>query len=325
MPAPGVAAHVIAAMVRELAALGFDAAREVPALAAPPRADGTVAGEAANALLDVAAAHLGDEHVGLAVASRLPAGALGELDYALCTSPTLRQAWSLEVRFYRLVSRRRRLVLLEEGARCALALEILPGVAVTRHWLEFSLAIHAQRIRHMLGERARFLGVELEEAPPQPEVLARWFEAPVVGGAARTALLMPTALLDLPTRTGLPHLTAALEERLYALAPELDPLVAEVRAAIVGVLASGAITVEEIAHQLDRSARTLQRELAERGTSVRDLVDDVRRARAIELLATGLTVSEVAERLGFSEPGAFYRAFRRWTGKAPGAFRPVHG
>ncbi len=91
------------------------------------------------------------------------------------------------------------------------------------------------------------------------------------------------------------------------------------------VLASGAITVEEIAHQLDRSARTLQRELAERGTSVRDLVDDVRRARAIELLASGLTVSEVAERLGFSEPGAFYRAFRRWTGKAPGAFRPLHG
>jgi AraC-like DNA-binding protein len=80
-------------------------------------------------------------------------------------------------------------------------------------------------------------------------------------------------------------------------------------------------SVESLARRLRVSPRTLQRQLAKEGSSVRQLADEVRRARALTLLESGHSISEVAHLLGFAEPSAFHRAFRRWTGKTPEAFR----
>jgi len=66
------------------------------------------------------------------------------------------------------------------------------------------------------------------------------------------------------------------------------------------------------------SARTLQRRLAEQGTTFQEVVDEVRRELARKYLQDrALGVTEVAYLLGFSELSAFDRAHRRWTGKAP--------
>jgi AraC-like DNA-binding protein len=65
--------------------------------------------------------------------------------------------------------------------------------------------------------------------------------------------------------------------------------------------------------------RSLQRRLREGGTSYRELVDTIRHQRAIDLMRRGLSIGVVAEHLGFSEPRAFRRAFRRWTGLVPSA------
>ncbi|MBL8624405.1 MAG: AraC family transcriptional regulator ligand-binding domain-containing protein [Myxococcales bacterium] len=319
---PGVAASVVAAIAGELRALGFDAAAAVPE-AFVVRGDGTIDSDHANLLLDRAARALDDDHVGVTVAARLGVGTMGDLDYALCTSPTLRAAWAMETRFYRLVSRRATLAFEEDDATAALTLTPHPGATLSRHWIEFPLAIHAQRVRQMLGERARFVRVELAgPMPPRPEVLTAWFDAEVRADAGRNALVFPSTLLDLPTRTGLPHLVATLTARLVALAPELDPLVEQVRGVVVAMIGASP-QLEEIADRLGRSGRTLQRELADCGTSFRQVVDDVRRDHAVALLQRGATAEQVAAELGFSEPGAFYRAFRRWTGQAPGSFRPT--
>lgn len=318
---PGVAASVVAAIAAELRMLGFDATRAVPE-AFVVRGDGTIDSDHANLLLDRAAHALADDHVGVTVAGRLGVGTMGDLDYALCTSPTLRAAWAMETRFYRLVSRRATLAFEESDATAALTLSPHPGATLSRHWIEFPLAIHAQRVRQMLGERARFVRVELAgPMPPHPEVLTAWFDAEVRADAGRNALVFPSALLDLPTRTALPHLVPTLTARLVALAPELDPLVEQVRAVVVATIGASP-QLDEVADHLGRSGRTLQRELADCGTSFRQVVDDVRRDHAIALLQRGATAEQVAVELGFSEPGAFYRAFRRWTGQAPGSFRP---
>ena len=68
--------------------------------------------------------------------------------------------------------------------------------------------------------------------------------------------------------------------------------------------------------------RTLQRRLRGENTSHRQILDRVRRERALRLLPRGeLSVAQIAEQLGFSEPSAFNRAFRRWTGRAPSDWR----
>ncbi|WP_027859196.1 AraC family transcriptional regulator [Marinobacterium jannaschii] len=80
--------------------------------------------------------------------------------------------------------------------------------------------------------------------------------------------------------------------------------------------------MEFIAEQLHITERTLRRKLSEEGTSFQQIKDGMRRDAAIHLLSQReLSIAQIARTLGFSEPAAFTRAFRQWTGVAPGLFR----
>lgn len=85
------------------------------------------------------------------------------------------------------------------------------------------------------------------------------------------------------------------------------------------------LSLDEIARRVASSRRQLQRAYAEIGqTTFREHLTAVRMERAAELLATrGLTVREVAERVGYRQPAQFAKAFRRRHGLAPSAFRAV--
>ena len=79
---------------------------------------------------------------------------------------------------------------------------------------------------------------------------------------------------------------------------------------------------EELTRLLHMSARTLRRRLEREGTSYQRIKDNARRDVAISLLSRdGFTVSEVAEQTGFSDPSAFHRSFKKWTGQSPGSYR----
>lgn len=108
-----------------------------------------------------------------------------------------------------------------------------------------------------------------------------------------------------------------LDERLARLPP--DSPVGRVRAGIEALLPSA--TLSKVARRLGASPRTLQRWLASEGTSFAALVEEVRRARALALVEAGASIAEVAWMLGYSEPSAFHRAFRRWTGTTPAQWR----
>jgi AraC-like DNA-binding protein len=85
-----------------------------------------------------------------------------------------------------------------------------------------------------------------------------------------------------------------------------------------------AVTVDDVAKRLSISAQHLRRLLRDEGTSFREIREEILRDEAIATLVRGgETVEELSDRLGFSEPSAFRRAFRRWTGNPPGSYRPV--
>lgn len=88
------------------------------------------------------------------------------------------------------------------------------------------------------------------------------------------------------------------------------------------LLASGPIRIEEAARALGCSRQTLYRRLKGEGTTFEKVLDDLRRRVALRLVREeGVPVKEAAWRLGFSDPAAFSRAFKRWTGKSPRAMR----
>lgn len=84
-----------------------------------------------------------------------------------------------------------------------------------------------------------------------------------------------------------------------------------------------ALGAEAAAHDFGLSVRTFHRKLEDEGESFRKLRDRVRYDRACEWLAVA-SIAETSERLGFSDPRAFRRAFRRWSGESPTAWRERH-
>jgi AraC-like DNA-binding protein len=92
----------------------------------------------------------------------------------------------------------------------------------------------------------------------------------------------------------------------------------EVEQRLEPLLERGAVRIEAVARALGCSRQTLYRRLREEGTTFAALLDGLRRRLALLYLREqGLSVKETAYRLGFSEPAAFSRAYKRWTGSSP--------
>lgn len=98
-------------------------------------------------------------------------------------------------------------------------------------------------------------------------------------------------------------------------------LVEQVRRVIDELLIDGA-TLEQVAARLDMSARRLREQLAQSNVRFNELLGDYRCSLAKHMLAdTDERIEWIAERTGFSEPSTFCRAFKRWVGETPVAFR----
>jgi AraC-like DNA-binding protein len=97
---------------------------------------------------------------------------------------------------------------------------------------------------------------------------------------------------------------------------------AEVERQLEPRLASGEIGIEQVARDLGYSRQTLYRRLKSEGVTYEQLLDSLRRRLALKFVREqGLSVKDAAYRLGFSDPAAFSRAFKRWTGTSPGGTR----
>jgi len=90
------------------------------------------------------------------------------------------------------------------------------------------------------------------------------------------------------------------------------------------LLESGEVGIERLARDRGYSRQTLYRRLKAEGITYEQLLDGLRRRLALRFMREGLSVKEAAYRLGFSDPAAFSRAFKRWTGSSPSAARTRH-
>jgi AraC-like DNA-binding protein len=311
----GIAEDVVAAVRREIESLGFTP-KELP-----PASPGLIQGTAADVLFEEASQFLLDPALGVSLAARVPIGSLGALDYGLVTSATVRDSMQLLTRYYSIATQRVRLDLEETGDRCAIVGHRAPNVTHSRHWIEFSFGVVASRIRQALSRDDIHFDVAFKHPAPATRGQAEeLFRGTVQFDAPQDRLAFATAILDLPLHTASKPLAELLERRMKELAPERaidDPVLDRVRRTLGTMLEAGETDVKTLATRLGESTRTLQRALGQRGTSHSQLLDELRRQRAQELLDAGLRVADVAQRLGFAAPSAFFRAYRRWTGTSP--------
>jgi AraC-like DNA-binding protein len=150
----------------------------------------------------------------------------------------------------------------------------------------------------------------------------RIFEAPIVFGSDKNALLIDESLLSLKMSQSDRYVFGILSERADALLKRLESsktIKGQVESLLIPILHTGDISMELIAKKLGLSRQTLYRKLKAEGVSYKKLLDELRHNMALHYLSgKKVSVNEAAYLVGFSDPSAFSRAFKRWTGSSPG-------
>lgn len=279
-----------------------------------------------NLLEQAAALVPGQAAPELAIGSGVMPGHVGVLGYLALASNTLGEAMLAYQRYENLFY----------GTRLA-------EVAVEGNEAE----IRWPREGNELGQRAdgvaiaalvTFLRRQLDNPPPpsgisflggvSPQAAAEYeafFECPVCWHDSHVRVRFPVSYLTEPMLSRDPALRELLDRQAQALVralPSGSAMERQLQQVLLRLLAEGEPTLARAATAMHMSPRTLQRRLEGHGLSWQQWLDRSREQLACQYLQDpGLSLSDVALLLGFSEQSAFTRAFRRWTSTSPGQFR----
>lgn len=177
--------------------------------------------------------------------------------------------------------------------------------------------------RPLALERAEFRAA----GPADPVKYQALFQCPLAFGCGNDLIYFQRDCLDWPVVQNDQTLEEFFSSAPYQLlimeaAPEGENLAAQVRALLGHDFREGVPGLEHISRALNMSAPTLRRRLRREGTSFQVIKDEARcEAARLALERPDLPVNAVAELLGFTDPSAFHRSFRKWTGVTPGQYR----
>ncbi len=163
---------------------------------------------------------------------------------------------------------------------------------------------------------------------PEPEGVDHYrtlFQSEVKFSQHENAIIFPQRFLDYPLVQTEATLRGFLKTAPYQLIVMVDDdksLKAQVVAMIGKDFSRELPGSEEVAHAVHMSVSTLRRRLLDEGTSYQKIKDDCRQAAALNYMnSPQLAINDVAALMGFDEPSAFFRSFKKWTGMTPGEYR----
>jgi AraC-like DNA-binding protein len=261
----------------------------------------------------------------------------GPLGFAALSAPTLGEAMSVMAEYYPVRITTLSASLERKTGRLYFCMEDLTGDSwYARHTLEPTLrvieALVETIVGHPVGEYTRFSFPW--PAPDYSDVLEEVYGAPCEFNADTTSISVPASWAHIPSplydESGYRSNIAKCRQIVANLAPPTDTV-----ARVQGILAShfdrvrsGEISgeappsLEDVAGHLHTTPRTLIRRLKRQDSAYRELLDAARVDCADSLLQQAqLTVAEIGEKLGYSDPANFSRAFRKRTGVTPAAWR----
>ena len=265
--------------------------------------------------------------IGLEAGIRYHLTTYGIWGFAMISSPSWRSAIDIGLRYLDLTFAFTRIAARDRGEEFHLVLDT-PDIplALQRFVVERDSAA-IRTIQHELFA-APIPIREMSYAFPPPTARAERyteiFGVTPTFDAGENAVGIDPAILDLPLPQSNEHTTTVAREQcrqLLARRQARTGLAGQVREHLMA-RPGAPPNLDQVAAALHMSDRTLRRRLAEEGVSFRGLLDEIREQVAEELLVTGgLSVAEVAERLGYVEVSSFSQAFRRWKGVGPRAYR----
>lgn len=267
----------------------------------------------------------GDDLLGLGLRP-VPRGTFRLVCFGLISAPTLGAGIRRFESFDRSLPGFPSIALIESEGEARLAFDIGAIAHPVDILVDTMLAATHRFLAWMIGAPIRLLRVEVSY-PQNPEIddYDVIFGVPVIFSAATPMLVFDAGQLVAPIVRTEDDLTAFLRDapagvigiRSYSVSPA-----AQVRRILERGLTGDWPTVDDIARELLMSPPTLRRKLQEENTTPREIREEILRDAAIAGLVRGEeTVAALSRRLGFSEPSAFSRAFRRWTGSPPGAYQ----
>jgi AraC-like DNA-binding protein len=276
----------------------------------------------------VAARHLGIAELGLSLGGSADAAKLGPIGHALAAGRSAEACLQAHIAAMPTLQSHVMLQLLKQGPD-AVMVHGLVGDDETA-WLlyEGAAAFHVFMLRHLLGADWVPKKVVFPHAcKGRRTAYEDWFQAPVAfGSGSQVRIYMQRAALACPLRAAALAGGTPVGRDDTASVGTIRLGASDTRRAVERIIRSslpeGPVTLPQAAGILGQSARTIQRRLADDGTDYETLVDDCRKVKARELLASpGASVTAVAMELGYSDAAHFNRAFRRWEGESPQDFR----
>ncbi len=195
--------------------------------------------------------------------------------------------------------------------------EDMPG---TRQQRELAVGVGQQLMRTLLGSRWQPSAILLQHAPlASPTAYRRLLGMTPRFNSSYDAWMFDARLLDVPLANADKALHRLMQQHLDTLSGlKSNELPNYVQRLLRNFLPNGRVTVEYIADFMKLSPRSLQRHLAEAGTSFQQLLDQTRQSMTVRYLKeSDINLTQLAEILGYADQSAFTRAFQRWYGVSP--------
>ena len=282
-------------------------------------------------LYQLVLAGLGDESFGMSPGVEVAPGAFRMMCYCVISCDNLGRAIQRASEFYSTLFRDQRPLyanFTEASARVGYKQAMAPGEHATDVLDAYALSVWHRFFgwltgRPLLLQRVDFVG----RAPADPGKYQALFGCPVYFEQPANLMYFDSSFLKLPvvhTEQSVDEFLRTAPYQLLTMTRERydRSLVLRVRAMIGHDFSEGFPSFESISRALNVSAPTLRRRLKREGTTFQKLKDDCRRESACEYLRQpDLSVTSVAIQLGFTDPSAFHRSFKKWTGITPGAYR----
>ena len=279
-----------------------------------------------DALIQRLVAQTGRQDWGFDLGLRLRLTSHLILGYGLLASPTVGYAFQMLGRYFSMLTPTFRVQVRRDSQFGAL--HLVPALPMSHDCLVFHTDAIAAAVDtvvgELLGERMPRYDLDIALDLPHRSRYTELRQARCrfgVGGMAGLRVRFPIALLDAPLSLADAGALKLAESRCEAA---LRSVVASGQVAdwvrmMLREANGGLPSLDELAHTLNLSARTLDRYLKAEGAGFRELASEVIVARARALLTDGHSVTTVAHELGYTDASNFARAFRRATGHSPGA------